>query len=57
MKEYIFYNHKVTYKDEEDLKNILDIVIDLYLEILGTDEEEIVEALSNEGYEVTKFKD
>lgn len=53
---YRFGNYEVVC-DEYDLENITDIFRDKYLEILGTTDEELKEALEREGYTVNELED
>ncbi len=54
---YKFKNFQVENISEMDLENMLDLVIDLYLGILGTDAEEIKHVFELEGLTVTKIED
>lgn len=54
--KYKFGNYEVEC-DEYDLENVADIFRDMYLGILGTTDEELKEALKQEGYDVTESEE
>lgn len=54
---YRFGNFEVKDISITDFENMLDIVIDLYLGILGTKENEIKEAFEDVGFEVVKVEE
>lgn len=51
---YRFYDFQVENISNFEFERMLDIVIDMYLGIEGTDEEEIKEAFESEGLIVTE---
>lgn len=54
---YRFGNFQVEDIDVTDLETLLDIVMDLYLDVLGVDEQEIVEYFEREGFTVVQVED
>lgn len=54
---YRFGNFQVEDIDVTELETLLDIVMDLYLDVLGVDEQEIVEYFEREGFTVVQVED
>lgn len=54
---YRFGNFQVEDIDITELETLLDIVMDLYLDVLGADEQEIVEYFEREGFTVVQVED
>lgn len=54
---YIFGGNIVKIDSKDDLEQLLDCVIDMYLGIVGATEDEIVEAFRDLGFDVEKYKE
>ena len=54
---YIFGGNIVKIDSKDDLEQLLDCVIDMYLVIVGATEDEIVEAFRDLGFDVEKYKE
>lgn len=49
---YLDDHTKIKLSDESDLENIVDILVDMYLGIVGTSKDEILDELEINGYEI-----
>lgn len=54
---YIFGGNIVKIDSKDDLEQLLDCVIDMYLGIVGATEDEIVDAFRDLGFDVEKYKE
>lgn len=54
---YIFGGNIVKIDSKDDLEQLLDCVIDMYLGIVGATEDEIVEAFRDLGFDVEKYNE
>lgn len=53
--DYVFDGHVAHLDSPDDLEQVLDGVIDLYLGILGADVSEIIEVFEDLGFDVEKY--
>lgn len=49
---YLDNETKIKLSSESDLENIIDILVDMYLGIVGTSKDEILDELEINGYEI-----
>ena len=55
--DYVFGGNIVKIDSKDDLEQLLDCVIDMYLGIVGATEDEIVDAFRDLGFDVEKYKE